>query len=168
MELKPKGGSQAINTILADIYGRQYSTMMEYGLAESKDANDLTTRLESLRGSWENLCAGFHKWFVSKRKTVFQNSVIDCARKNTNVHGLCYNNSIECQHHLEKKEQSFKKEAMEDAIKTFKPLVERQQDEEVRAIYRSGPYRLNDRYKKFEVDSVKWHAMDQESSNEAF
>ena len=93
-ELKPKGGSQAINTILADIYGRQYSTMMEYGLADSKDANDLTARLESLRESWENLCPGFHKWFVSKRKAVFQNSVIECARKNTNVHGLFYNNSI--------------------------------------------------------------------------
>ena len=105
MELKPKGGSQAINTILADIYGRQYSTMMDDGLAESKDVNDLTTRLESLRGSWENLCAA-----------VFQNNVIDCARKNTNVQGLYYNNSIECQHHLEKKEQSFRKGTMEDAI----------------------------------------------------
>ena len=31
-ELKPRGGSQAINTILADIYDRQYSTMIEYGL----------------------------------------------------------------------------------------------------------------------------------------
>ena len=33
--LKPKGGSQAINTILVDIYGLQYSTMMEYQLADS-------------------------------------------------------------------------------------------------------------------------------------
>ena len=31
-ELNPRGGSQAINTIIADIYGRQYSTMIEYGL----------------------------------------------------------------------------------------------------------------------------------------
>ena len=76
-ELKPGGGSQAINTILADIYGRQYSTTMEYGLADSKDANDMTTRLESLRESWENLCPGFSR-FVSKRKAIFQNSVIDC------------------------------------------------------------------------------------------
>ena len=30
-------------------------------------------------------------------------------------------------------------------LKTFKSLVKRQQDEEVRAIYRSGPYRLSDR-----------------------
>ena len=43
MELKPKGGSQAINILLADIYGRQYSTMIEYRLADSKDANDLAT-----------------------------------------------------------------------------------------------------------------------------
>ena len=137
--------------------------MMEYGLADSKDANDLTARLESLRESWENLCPGFHKWFVSKRKAVFQNSVIECARKNTNVHGLFYNNSIECQHYLEKKEQSFRKGTVEDVIKTFKSLVERQQDEEVRAIYRSGPYRLSDCYQKFEVDSVKWHSMDPEA-----
>ena len=50
-ELKPKGGSQAINTILADIYSPQHSTMMEYGLADSKDVNDLAIRLESLRES---------------------------------------------------------------------------------------------------------------------
>ena len=32
---------------------------------------------------------------------------------------------------------------------------QRQQDEEVRAIYISSPYRLSDRYKKLELDSVK-------------
>ena len=56
-----------------------------------------------------------------------------------------------------------RKETVYDVIKTFKSLVERQKDKEVRAIYRSGPYRLSDRYKKFEVDSVKWHAMDPEA-----
>ena len=86
--LKPKSGSQAINTILANIYGRQYSTMIVYGLADSRDANDLATRFESLRESSEKLCPGFHKWFVNKRKVIFQNSVMKCARKNTNVHGL--------------------------------------------------------------------------------
>ena len=52
---------------------------------------------------------------------------------------------------------------MEDVIKTFKSLVEGQQDEVVRAIYRSGPYRLSDRYKKFEVDFVKRYSMDPEA-----
>ena len=126
MELKSKGGSQAINTILADIYGRQYSTMMEYGLADSNDANHLATKLESLWESWENLCPGFHKLSASKRKVIFQNSVIECAKKNTNVYGLFYNNSIECQHYLEQKEQSFRKGTVEDVIKMFKSLVKRQ------------------------------------------
>ena len=99
MEIKGKSGNQAINTILADIYGRQYSTMKEYGLADSKEANDLAARLESLRKCWGNLYPGFHMYFVNKRNPIFQNSIIECARNNTNV----YNSIIEWQHHLEKK-----------------------------------------------------------------
>ena len=41
--------------------------------------------------------------------------------------------------------------------------MERQQDEGVKAIYRSDPYRLSDCYKKSEVDSVKWHVVDLET-----
>ena len=41
--------------------------------------------------------------------------------------------------------------------------MERQEDEEVKAIYKSGSYRLSDCYKKSEVDSVKWHAMNPEA-----
>ena len=134
--------------------------MVEYGLPDSKDANDLATRLDSHRESWENISPGFHKWFVSKRKAIFQNSAIECAKENANVHGIFYNNSTDCQHYPEKKKQSFREETVEDFIKTFKSIVERQQDKEARAIFNSGPHRLSDRYKKFEVDSVKWHSLD--------
>ena len=51
--------------------------MMEYKLADSKEANDLATRLESLRVCWENLWPGFHKWFVSNGKEKKKKSVID-------------------------------------------------------------------------------------------
>ena len=88
-------------------------------------------------------------------------SQVVCEQEKSNFSKKC--NSIECQHYLEKKEQSSRKGTVEDVIKTFKSLVERQQDEEVRAIYRSGPYRLSDRYKKFEVYSVKWHSIDPEA-----
>ena len=116
-EINPKGGSQAINTISADSYGLHYSTMMEYELADSKDASDSATRLELHRESRKNLCTAFHKSFKSKRKPIFQNSVIERARKNTNVHGLFYNNSIECQHYLEKKEQYCRKRTVENVKK---------------------------------------------------
>ena len=118
--------------------------MTEYGLAHSKDVNNLVTKLKSLRESWEILCPGFNKCFVNKTKAIFQNSVIECARKNTNVHGLFYNNNVECHHYLEKKLESFRKGTVQNVIKTFNLLVEREQYEEVRSIYRSGPYRLSD------------------------
>lgn len=38
--------------------------------------------------------------------------------------------------------------------------MERQEDKDVGAIYRFGPYKLSDCYKKFEVNSVKWPSMD--------
>ena len=62
--------------------------------------------------------------------------------------------STDCQYYLEKNEQSFRKGTVEDVIKMFRSLVERQQDEEVRAIYRSSLHRLSDHYKRFEVDSA--------------
>ena len=52
---------------------------------------------------------------------------------------------------------------MEDVIKTSKSLVEGQQDEDNKTVYRSRLYRLIDRYKKFVVDSVKWHSVDPEA-----
>ena len=100
---------------------------------------------------------------MNKRKAIFQNGVIECARENTSDHNLFYNISIDCQDYLEKKEQSFRKGIVEDVMKTLKSLVERQQDEEVRAIYRSGPYRLSDCHKMFRVDSIKWHSIDLEA-----
>ena len=65
---------------------------------------------ESLRKILENLYPGFHKSLVNKRKAIFQNRIKKCARKNTNVHGLFYNNSIECQHYQEKKSSILGKE----------------------------------------------------------
>ena len=55
-----------------------------------------------------------------------------------------------------------RKKTVEDVTKTFKSLAKQQQHEEVRAIYRSSPYRFNNRYKKFEIYSVKWYSMDPE------
>ena len=140
----------------ADTYDRQYSTMKEYGLADFKDSNDLVTMFESLRKRLENLYPGFHKWLVNKGKAIFQNGIIKCARKNTNVHGLFYNNSIECQHYQEKKSSFLGKE---QCVMFWNIQcggnIQVTQNEEVWAVYRSAPYTLSDRYKRLEVHSVK-------------
>ena len=41
----------------------------------------------------------------------------------------------------------------------LKSLVKRQEDHEVKAIYGSGPYRLSQPFKRFAIDSIKWHNM---------
>ena len=52
--------------ILADIYGRQYDTIKKFGLADSKDPEDLDIRLKSLKEKWQNFCPGFYEWFCKK------------------------------------------------------------------------------------------------------
>ena len=161
-DLHPPKGSQSINTILGDIYGLRYGPNKELGLADAKDSNDLNERLDRVRESWENICPGFFDWFVKRRKPTFERSVIESARQNSDVQGLFYNNGVENKHFQEKKEQSFEKGSILEVTKTIKTLVERQQHDEIRALYGSGPYRLCKEYQRFEIDPVKWHSYEPE------
>ena len=87
-------------------------------------------------------------------------SVIETARSGTAVPGLFfYNSNIECQHFRKKLELSYKKGSLEAVISTFQKLVERQENDEIKATYGSGPYSLSKEYSKFKTDSVKWHSM---------
>ena len=131
-ELSPKGSTPSINRILADIDGRRYGTKKELGLADSKDPMELSERLEKPKESWEKLCPGFYGWFVRNRKPLFEKSVIESARTNTNFPGLFYSNGIESQHFIEKKEQSFKREDIAEVAEILKRIVERQQNDEIR------------------------------------
>jgi len=60
------------------------------------------------------------------------------------------------------KEQCFKVGTVEDVVFTLKSLVQRQQDDEIRALYGSGPYKLDKKYKRFSIDSIRWHSMSPE------
>ena len=59
-------------------------------------------------------------------------------------------------------EQSYKKGTVSDVISTLKKVVDRQEEDEVRAIYGPGPFHLSTQYAKFQMDSVKWHSFDAE------
>ena len=49
--------------ILADIYGVHDGTLLESGLADAEDEEDLTAKLNSLKESWERIIPGFFDWF---------------------------------------------------------------------------------------------------------
>ena len=101
MQLSPKNG--AMKKIIADVYKCQYGSIKEFGLADPSDVNDLDRRLEELKPRWDNLCPGFHEWFLKSRKTTFESNVIESARNNINVQSLFY--TIESMHIREKKKQ---------------------------------------------------------------
>ena len=128
--------------ILLDIYGQIKESLYEYGLAESSDENEFSCKLLSLQQKWESRCAGFYDWFCSNRKNKFITSVICSARNGTNVDGLFYQNDIESQHFVEKVHQNFEKKSVEDSITYFQRFIERQDDEEIRAVYGAGSYRF--------------------------
>ena len=86
-------------------------------------------------------------------------SVIETARSGTAVQGLFYNNNLERQHFQEKLEQSYKNSSLETVSSTVQKLIKRQENDEIKTIYRSGPYSLSKQYSKFKIDSVKWHSM---------
>ena len=149
----------SVQKILADIYGCQYGSVKEFGLADSTNAEEFRARLESLKETWDNLCPGFHEWFRKRRGKLFEERVIESARVGTNIQGLYYNNNIESLHFKEKTEQCHKLGTTIEVIKTLGKIIDRQQDDEVRALYGNGPYKVSKDYNKFVVDTVKWHSM---------
>ena len=113
-------------TILGDIYGWNYGSVKEYGIADSKDADDLHERLNSVKENWENYCPGFYDWFCKKRLRLFKESVIESVRRNTSITGLFYNNGnncIESKHFCEKNEQNFQRSDIWQVISTMKSLI---------------------------------------------
>lgn len=143
--------------ILNDMYGQRSGTAYEYGLAESLDCDDFTAKLLSLQDKWESLVPGFYSWFITNRKVLFIESVIQSARDGTNIQGLYYQNDVESQHAVEKCIQHYKKEDVLVVINNLQRLSDRQDAEEVRALYGAGNYRLAESYRKFLVKSSEWH-----------
>ena len=148
--------------VINDIYGERIGTSYEYGIVESLDKDDLCLKLDSLKDKWNALIPGFHTWFIENRKEMFVNSVIDSARKDIKVDGLFYQNDVESLHHVEKCIQGFKKEDVLQVIRNLKRLSDRQDAEEVRALYGAGSYVLSRQYSKFKVESSRWHSWNED------
>ena len=75
---------------MKDLYGEQSGTYYEYGLAESFDADDSQAKLASLERKWKTTVPGFDEWFLKHQKVLFEESVIQSMRINSNVEGLYY------------------------------------------------------------------------------
>ena len=88
---------------------------------------------------------------------MFKESAIESARRNTSISGLFYNNGIESKHFCEKNEQNFQRGDIWEVISTMKSLIERQENDEIKALYGSDPCHLSKQFEKFAVSSVQRH-----------
>ena len=70
----------ASSEILNDIYDYRERNYYKFYLSKSVDCEDFSMSIESLKCRWEALCPGFHVWFLSKRKTIFIDSVMQILR----------------------------------------------------------------------------------------
>ena len=125
----------SMSIILKDLYGQKYGSVHEFGLADSVDPDDFTSKLQSLKDKWEHICPGFFPWFETQRKQQFAESVIESAREGTGIAGLFYQNDIESMHFVEKISQCYKKTSVVELINSLRAIVTRQQTEEIRALY---------------------------------
>ena len=146
--------------ILKDMYGERQGTYYEYGLAESFDEDDFKAKLLSLREKWEAFVPGFYDWFQKNRSVLFVENVIQSARENADINGLYYQNDVESQHAVQKCLQNYKKEDVATVIRNLQRLSDRQDAEEVRALYGAGNFSIAEPYKRFSIQSNVWHSWD--------
>ena len=103
--------------ILKDLCVERSGTYHEYGLKESLDADDFQAKLASLERKWKTTVPGFHEWFLKHRKALFEESVTQSVRVNSNVEVLYYQNDIESQHTVQECIQGYKKRDVATVIK---------------------------------------------------
>ena len=61
-------------------------------------------------------------------------------------------------HAKQKRNQNFKTETVPAAISNIPNVIQREQNDEIRAIYGAGNYVLSPEYKKFQGPSHRWHS----------
>ena len=168
---KKSANMQTGNRIMSDIYGCQVSTIVQDGLADALDPEDLTVKLESLKDVWEDLVSGFYEWFHKRRFTMFTTCLVQSARESLGISGRFYSNSLELKHRLLKKKLS-DLSIPSDVTATSQALTrwiqENYLDEARKAITGQGKYRLAEGYRQFFVSPVDWVRMSAERKAQHF
>ena len=100
-----------------------------FDLAEANDKSSFDIKLFFLKEKWESL------W-----PDDFVASLIYSAREGTHDKNLYFQNKVESKHFLRKLSQEFKKNSTEILRKSLSKIAERQNLEEVQAIFHGGRY----------------------------
>ena len=143
--------------------------MLEFGLTDAVDADDLHVKLLSLKDVWDELVPDFHAWFLKRRLTTFNECLVLSVREEKGISGRYYSNGLELKHRLQKKKLNDNDIGTEIVAVTTtleKWIQENFLDEVVRAIYGQGKYRLATGYQQFLVDAPKFLSWSKDRQNQ--
>ena len=143
--------------ISKDLYGEQCGTYYEYGLAESLDADNFQAKF--FRRKVEN-SSTWISWFLKHQKVFLEESMIQSVCISSNVEDLYYQNDIESQYSVQKRIQEYKKRDVATVRKNLSRLSDRQDTEEVRALYGAANYSIARPCKRFCIQNSEWHSWD--------
>ncbi|XP_057295907.1 uncharacterized protein LOC130624337 [Hydractinia symbiolongicarpus] len=100
---KLNANNRTVDRVMADIYVTQNENVLEFGLADAEDENDLLVKLESLESTWESLVPSFYTWFKKCRFEGFVECLVLSARESKGIKGRYYSNGLELKHRLLKR-----------------------------------------------------------------
>ena len=146
--------------ILADIYGKQDGPVAETGLVHIYFEDDFKSALESLEEKWNQYIPDFFIWWCDNRKKLFIQHVIGAAASNLKVHVIpSVSNDLESLHAAEKRRMLLTKtKSLTNCIETLNTMsIAQHEEEEVKAVYGAGKYRLSPEYETYHVNTTLFH-----------
>ena len=91
--------------------------------------------------------AEFFGCFKKKRSDFFDKSIIQLAREDSDIGELYFQNDVESMDHVGKMNQNFVRKSVKEVIENIQKLSERQDSEELRALFGAGSHVLSETYK---------------------
>jgi len=148
--------------IVRDIFGMREGEVFSKGLVDAETRETFDQQLQQLHKRWDAISPGFHKWFVDQQANTFRNFMIAPIREMAHLGSpprRYTTNSNESANCAVKRWVGFTKSSWPAFVDKLENLVESQQNELSRAVYRSGEYVLAPHMLAFQVDQLTWHHM---------
>ena len=163
----PQSTSATSTENLRDIFGMQEGEVFNMGFVDAATEEEFDLQLQKLHNRSELLVPGFHNWFTRVQADSFCTSTITSVHVKANLgsppsrYTTNANESANC---TVKTWVGFSKSLWPSFVDRLQNLVEAQQYELSRAMYRSGEYPLAPHVVSFEVDQLKWHHYDNQAA----
>ena len=155
--------------ILDNIFGHQTGAIRMEGLVDCGSSSEFYDKLEACKPMWEllekenpNCQGGFYDWFVKCKSKVVEDSMLRSVRQEAGLGDPpeeFTTNACESINAVVKSKVEYKKSDLPHFLMQMKELIDEQEKEVERAVFKRGKYEFEDDYRHLEVPEAKWFRM---------